>query len=152
MSDYESHKDCSGGRSCSCQSAGTHPSRGIHIVNKGGTVNVRTGCAAMADHSKPEDGDTCSPYPPLEGTCVPPTPGSKPKQRRQQKLDRILERSRVKSALTPSFLLSDSLYWGRVLRDGKSRSEQRVRSHLRILRQLFYLVRVSAGAAEGCEV
>ncbi len=112
MSDYESDEDGSGRGSRSCQLAAPHASRGIHIVNKGGTVNVRTRCAATMDHSKPKDDDNCPPCPPSERTCVPLTPGSKPKQSRQQKLDRILERNRVPSALAAGFFQMARRYEG----------------------------------------
>lgn len=76
----------------------------IHIENQG-DVNIY-GCTAPLP-SEP----TCPPSPPEEcetlplppGQCIPVVQGAKPKQSRQQKLEKLLANNHVPSALAASF-------------------------------------------------
>jgi hypothetical protein len=76
----------------------------IHIDNQG-DVNIYN-CTAPAPSSEPcppppKDDPVCPPVAP--GACVPASLGSKPKQSRRSKLDKLLASTRVPSVLGASF-------------------------------------------------
>lgn len=75
----------------------------IQIKSKGG-LNIYN-CAAPTPSSEPcpppKDNHVCPPVAP--GACVPASLGSKPKQSRRRKLDKLLANTRVPTALGASF-------------------------------------------------
>jgi len=78
-------------------------------IHSGGDVNIyncSTPCAdtkpgSQDEHPCPQDEHTCPPV--ATGACVPASLGSKPKQSRRRKLDKLLAGTRVPSVLGASF-------------------------------------------------
>lgn len=72
-------------------------------IDSRGDVNIYNCSTPCADKEPcpPPDGHTCPPT--AEGACVPASLGSKPKQSRRRKLDKLLAATRVPSALGASF-------------------------------------------------
>ena len=73
----------------------------IRIENQG-DINIYN-CIEGRDHGKPpQDGKECKPHR-AEGACVPLGLGCKPKQSKRRKLEQLMARNRVPSALAASF-------------------------------------------------